>query len=81
MSLQLQFDLTTRSTSPIVGSVIPASEPCPRCRGGFLTVGSSCGPHYARLNCTGCDLFLGWMPGARYREFVTGLSTSWALSC
>lgn len=74
MSLQLQLNL-----SPTSSNIIPASAPCPRCRGGFLTIGSSKGPHFASKRCAGCDLFLGWMPGAEYQRFATGLSTSGAL--
>jgi hypothetical protein len=76
MSLQLCFDLSVHSNSTVIGSVVPADTPCPRCSAARVTVGSSAGPHYARLNCTGCDLFRGWMPGGGYREcFTTGLST------
>jgi len=72
--LQLQLNLSPASSS-IVGSIIPAAALCPRCRGGFLSVGSSKGPHAAELRCAGCDRFAGWMPAAVHSRFVTGLST------
>jgi hypothetical protein len=78
MALQLQLNLSPASSS-IVGTVIPAGDPCPRCRGGFLTVGSSKGPHSAELRCAGCAMFRGWMPAALYQRFVTGLSTAGSL--
>jgi hypothetical protein len=78
MSLQLQLNLT-RDSSAIVGSIIPARAPCPRCRGGFVAVGSSKGPHSAELRCAGCGRFCGWMPAAQYFEFASALSTAGAL--
>jgi hypothetical protein len=77
MALQLHLNLSPASSN--IGSVIPAREPCPRCRGGFVTVGSSKGPHSAELRCAGCAMFRGWMPAAVLHQFVTGLSTAGAL--
>ena len=66
---QLCFDFTVNSTS-IVGSVIPAAYPCPRCSGTRLIVGSSRGPHHDSLTCANCKRHLGWLTGWQYRALT-----------
>lgn len=75
-----QLDLfSPTSGPPIVGVVVTLNRPCAHCGDTTVTVGSSAGPHHARLNCIGCGA--GWLPRSQYRAlvnapgFVTGTST------
>jgi len=77
-----QLDLFPSSTPTIVGTVISLERACPHCGATTTTVGSSAGPHWARLTCTGCNRHRGWLAGSQYRflssgapNFTTGLSS------
>jgi hypothetical protein len=56
------------SLSPIIGLRVRLPKPC-SCCGDIATIGSSAGPHAARLTCDGCHSFRGWL-GARETAFI-----------
>src|SRR5262245_7737138 len=60
------FDSTTTSTA-VVGLMV--ARAC-RCGSIAATIGSSSGPHHARLVCAECGSFREWLPGAAFR-FIT----------
>jgi hypothetical protein len=65
-----QLDLFPSSTPTIVGSIIPADQPCPRCGAVEVIVGSTKGPHLAAMRCAGCRRHLEWLPSWRYRSLA-----------
>jgi hypothetical protein len=56
---------TTPSSSPVSLSVI-LPKPCRNCGYDTAIVGSSAGPHYARLNCCSCGCHRGWLGGQTF---------------
>jgi hypothetical protein len=60
------FETTAPSSSPIGLSVI-LPKPCGDCGSDSTIVGSSAGPHYARLNCECCGRHRGWLSGTTYK--------------
>lgn len=62
---QLDFFATAPSTSVIGLQVLLQSE-CSKCGGNSATIGSSSGPHHARLLCSACGEHRGWMYGEAY---------------
>ncbi len=58
--------IATPSSSP-VGLAVILSKLCGNCGSDIATIGSSTGPHYARLNCECCGGHRGWLSGATYR--------------
>jgi hypothetical protein len=60
------FGSTAPSTSP-AGLVIEQDRACPNCGAVEIVIGSSAGPHHARLYCRSCEHHCGWLPGQAYR--------------
>jgi hypothetical protein len=59
------FASTTPSTSP-VGLAVILPRQCNNCSADTAIIGSSAGPHHARLNCTCCGAHCGWLSGATF---------------
>jgi hypothetical protein len=59
------FSVTTPSSSPVGLTVILPSL-CRNCGYDTAIIGSSAGPHYARLNCAGCECHRGWLSGETF---------------
>ena len=81
----MQFDLFERSPllsssslltapplalSPIIGLRVQTSQGCRACGSNLAIIGSSAGPHAARLNCAECSMHAGWL-GRREVGFIT----------
>jgi hypothetical protein len=60
------FEATTPSSSPIGLAVVPPKR-CRSCGSDTAIIGSSAGPHYARLNCRSCGRHRGWLSGETFR--------------
>jgi hypothetical protein len=54
------FGATAPSTG-IVGLIVVPPSRCPSCSSPNATIGSSAGPHAARLTCIGCGRHRGWL--------------------
>jgi hypothetical protein len=67
--LQLDLFEATPPSSPLIGQHVRLSRTC-RCGSNVATIGSSAGPHAARLRCSECGIHRGWM-GSREVAFVT----------
>jgi hypothetical protein len=65
------FGATMPSSSP-VGLVVVPPKPCRDCGSDTVIIGSSAGPHHARLNCCGCGCHRGWLSGETFR-FISGV--------
>jgi hypothetical protein len=65
------FESTASSLSPIGLNVI-VPKPCRNCGSDSAIIGSSRGPHHARLNCECCNSHRGWLSGATYK-FLSGV--------
>jgi len=74
----LQLDFFESSSSPpsapssilpIIGLRVQTSQDCRACGSNVATIGSSAGPHAARLNCSECGIHRGWM-SAREAAFI-----------
>jgi hypothetical protein len=63
------FSAVAPSTS-VVGLAIIVPRACGNCGAVEVVVGSSAGPHHARLNCRSCGRHSGWMSGTSY-SFIT----------
>jgi hypothetical protein len=61
--------------SPIIEFWVQMPRGCRACGSNVAIVGSSCGPHAARLTCTECGIHAGWM-GAREVAFITKIATT-----
>jgi hypothetical protein len=66
MSAPLMFETTAPSSSP-VGLTVILPKPCSNCGLNSTVIGSSVGPHYARLNCECCGSHRGWLRAATYK--------------
>ena len=63
-----QLDLfSTTSIAPSAAPTIELPTAC-RCGATTTTVGSSCGPHAARLCCAGCGSFRAWLSATAFRR-------------
>jgi hypothetical protein len=60
--------LTLPSTS-LVGLRMLMGGRCPECRSNSAVLGSSAGPHHARICCTDCGRFHSWL-GGECAEFL-----------
>jgi hypothetical protein len=56
--------------SPIIGLRVQTPQGCRACGGNLAIIGSSAGPHAARLNCAECSMHAGWL-GRREVDFIT----------
>ena len=61
--------------SPIVGLRVQTSQGCRACGNNLAIIGSSAGPHAARLNCAECSMHAGWL-GRREVAFITRIATT-----
>jgi hypothetical protein len=48
---------------------------CSRCGGVNFTAGPASGPHAARLDCSACGAFAGWLPRAKADELLREVAT------
>jgi hypothetical protein len=64
------FASTSPSTSP-VGLLVVLPQRC-QCGESIAITGSSRGPHYASIICSGCGTHRAWMSGATY-NFITSI--------
>jgi hypothetical protein len=66
MPLQLDLFAPPHSTSPLYGKATTLDwlPPC-ACGSREAIVGSSAGPHEARLICSGCTRFRAWLSASR----------------
>jgi hypothetical protein len=61
------FDaVTTPSSSPVGLDVILPGQ-CHDCGSDTAIIGSSAGPHSARLKCCGCGRHRGWLSASTFR--------------
>jgi hypothetical protein len=65
-SAPFQTDLfgTTVTSTALVGIEAVLPKACAGCGGNVVVLGSSRGPHFARLNCTACGSHRGWASAA-----------------
>jgi hypothetical protein len=71
MSTQLTMFGSTVSSAAVIGLAVMLPRPC--CCGAVVaTIGSSAGPHHARLQCAGCETHRGWLSRESY-EFIAGV--------
>jgi hypothetical protein len=61
--------------SPILGLRVQTSQGCRTCGSNLAIVGSSAGPHAARLTCAKCSMHAGWL-GRREVAFITRIATT-----
>ena len=70
MSAPIQLSMfdtvTTPSSSPIGLDVILPRQ-CHDCGSDTAIIGSSAGPHHARLECRGCGRHRGWLSAGTFR--------------
>jgi hypothetical protein len=64
------FGSTVPSTS-ILELAVRLPRPC-WCGSVVATIGSSAGPHHARLQCAGCNVHRGWLSRDSY-EFIVAV--------
>jgi hypothetical protein len=64
---QLAMLETTVPSSLPIGLTVILPKPCSNCGSDSTIVGSSAGPHYARLNCECCGRHRGWLSGTTYK--------------
>lgn len=57
--LDLFGGATIPSTS-LIGLEAILPKPCASCGSNVVVMGSSAGPHWARLNCATCNAYRGW---------------------
>jgi hypothetical protein len=60
------FAVTSPSSSP-VGLTVILPRLCRNCGADTGVIGSSAGPHHARLKCCGCGCHSGWLSGETFR--------------
>jgi hypothetical protein len=60
------FESISASSLPI-GLCVIMPKPCRNCGSDAAVIGSSRGPHHARLNCECCDSHRGWLSGTAYK--------------
>jgi hypothetical protein len=67
MTIQLALfpESTTPSTSAL-GLLVVLPQACGGCGAATGVVGSSAGPHHARIVCGQCGKFLRWLPAADF---------------
>jgi hypothetical protein len=64
---------TTAPSSGILGLVVTLPGECRNCSSPNATIGSSAGPHHARLTCAGCAGHRGWLSAESFR-FITEIA-------
>jgi len=73
LSLFSSSEIKTASSTSIIGlTVCMADRPCRHCGSKDFILGSSAGPHHARLSCAGCDRHAGWISGET-RRFIDSI--------
>jgi hypothetical protein len=71
MSAQLDMFGSTVGSTSLTGLEVVLPRPC-GCGAAIAAIGSSAGPHHARLKCAGCDGHRGWVSYETY-QFLTGI--------
>jgi hypothetical protein len=71
MSAQLDMFSSTVGSTSLTGLEVVLPRPC-RCGATVATIGSSAGPHHARLECARCDGHRGWVSYETY-QFLTSI--------
>jgi hypothetical protein len=71
MNAPFQIDMfsstiATPLSSP-VGLAVILPKLCGSCGSDIATIGSSAGPHYARLKCECCGGHRGWLSGTTFK--------------
>lgn len=61
------------SSSPLLGLRVQLPRKCGNCGSYIATIGSSGGPHAARLTCSQCFTHNGWL-GQEAADFVTAVA-------
>ena len=61
--------------SRVIGLRVQTPQGCRACGGNLAIIGSSAGPHAARLNCAECSMHAGWL-GRREVDFITRISAT-----
>lgn len=67
MSLDMFGSMIATSSSSPVSLAIILRRICCNCGHERATIGSSAGPHAARLNCCGCGDHRGWLSAATFK--------------
>jgi hypothetical protein len=71
MTAQLAMFPSTVSSASVIGLAVKLPRPC-WCGSMVATIGSSAGPHHARLQCAGCETHRGWLSRDSY-EFIVAV--------
>jgi len=64
---QIDMFSTAAPSTSVVGLAVTVPRACGNCGATEVVVGSSAGPHHARLNCRSCGRHSGWMSGESFR--------------
>jgi hypothetical protein len=61
--------------SRIIGLRVQTSQGCRTCGSNLAIIGSSAGPHAARLTCAECSMHAGWL-GRRKVDFIARIAAT-----
>jgi len=66
---------TSPALSLVIGLKVRMPRGCRACGDHVAIIGSSAGPHAARLTCSECGIHMGWL-SARETAFITKIATT-----